>query len=124
MLSALGNKVFRHVGLPPEHDFQCGCPLLQRCGCFSFCIRHGIELRWICSASHRSRRQRRFSPTFLIAYSAKGARWRKSTEDTRVYPGMYLMPKSAMKLSLVVFGWFLAMPQRRVVSMFFMSRRG
>jgi len=32
------------------------CPLLRRCGCFSFCIRHGIELRWICSASHRSRR--------------------------------------------------------------------
>jgi len=31
------------------------------------------------------------------------------------------MPKSAMKLSLVVFGWFLAMPQRHVVSMFFMS---
>src|SRR5207249_10629670 len=45
MLSELGNKVFRHVGLPPEHDFQCGCPLLRRCGCFSFCIRHGIELR-------------------------------------------------------------------------------
>src|SRR2546427_5746416 len=36
MLSELGNKVFRHVGLPPEHDFQCGCPLLRRCGCFSF----------------------------------------------------------------------------------------
>src|SRR2546427_10460626 len=30
MLSELGNKVFRHVGLPPEHDFQCGCPLLRR----------------------------------------------------------------------------------------------
>ena len=42
MLRELGNKVFRHVGLPPEHDFQCGCPLLRRCGCFSFCIRHGI----------------------------------------------------------------------------------
>src|SRR4030095_4451212 len=37
----------------------------------------------------------------LIAYSAKGACCSKSTEDTRVYPGMYLMPKSAMKLSLV-----------------------
>ena len=40
----------------------------------------------------------------LIAYSAKGARCSKSTEDTRVYPGMYLMLKSAMKLSLVVLG--------------------
>ena len=49
-------KFFGMSGLPPEHDFQCGCPLLRRCGCFSFCIRHGIELRWICSASHRSRR--------------------------------------------------------------------
>src|SRR5438309_819949 len=83
MLGELGNKVFRHVGLPPEHDFQCGGPLLRRCGCFSFCIRHGIEL-----------------PT----YSAKGAWCRKSTDDTRVYPGTYFMPKSAMKLSLVVFG--------------------
>ena len=46
----------RDVGLPPEHDFQCGCPILRRCGCFSFCIRHGIEHRWMCSASHRSRR--------------------------------------------------------------------
>src|SRR5438093_13203941 len=69
-------------------------------------------------------RQRCFSPTFLIAYSAKGACCRKSTEDTRVHPGMYLMPKSAMNLSLVVFGWFLPMPQGHIVSMLFTSKQG
>src|SRR6266567_6324962 len=57
-------------------------------------------------------------------YSAKGARWRKSTADGRSYPGTYFIPKSAMKLSRVVFGWFLAMSQRQVVSIFFMPRRG
>ena len=52
----------------------------------------------------------------MLAYSAKGAFCRKSTDEGRVYPGMNFNPKSAMKLSLVVFGWFLAMPQRHVVN--------
>jgi hypothetical protein len=52
----------------------------------------------------------------LLAYSAKGAFCRKSTDEGRVYPGMNFNPKSAMKLSLVVFGWFFAMPQRHVVN--------
>ena len=52
----------------------------------------------------------------MLAYSAKGAFCRKSTDEGRVYPGMNFDPKSAMKLSLVVFGWSLAMPQRHVVN--------
>jgi hypothetical protein len=52
----------------------------------------------------------------MLAYSAKGAFCRKSTDEGGVYPGMNFNPKSAMKLSLVVFGWFLAMPQMHVVN--------
>jgi hypothetical protein len=46
MLGELGNKALRHVDLSPEHDFQCGCALLQRCERFSCRVGHGVDLHF------------------------------------------------------------------------------
>ena len=75
------------------------------------------NLAYLLDDDKRDRLPAALRPTSaMLAYSAKGAFCRKSTDEGRVYPGMNFNPKSAMKLSLVVFGWFLAMPQRHVVN--------
>jgi len=99
MLSELGNKVFRHVGLPPEHDFQWRCPLLRamRVLLFLYPSWNRAPLDMLGEPPVSTLRQRA-SHERSIALLAKGLDV-ESRPMTRVYIlNYYFMPKSGNEI--------------------------